>query len=1408
MGYPDTPVEKFEIPDAPNRKKRLLILFSVLGVVILAGAGLYLFRQHQLDERARRHLEIGRQALSEGRMGTALSRIRKYLDRFGDDPKALVECAVALSNHPDSGAYEYQQAITFLRRAVSIEAGMENAWRELLKVYVKGGYSLEGYRLALDFLGDEDAPDDNVPDDPANADALWALTRSLALLGRLGEALEAAELYTLHAPDDVEGYFHNLSLKISLKQGAAEIQSWAARAAGAHPDDPEYQLLLGNAYLLTNEVELAKAVLLPLSRRELPDPRFTARLTAYLGMLREEEEMARVLEKAAGQFHALQFLEALMVWLWQRQEYEAALSKVERFVPRKEAVDVSILGYKALCLVSLRRYDEAREVMAQLDRIKKIPAAEGWVRFLDVYAGPQRGITPRQRIDAATAALARDEDNPVFYFFLGEACEEVDEMELAVRAWSEASKLSRLWSEPVIRAARKMLLDDYRDYAAELLEIARDRWPLDPEVAEVELLLAGASLDQMSADERADLAASLKAAPSRTWMSATPLRVAALARNLDTVAAVAAIREALTASEELPSPRAILNLALISESFGLAVEEECLDRYTTLFGETVELMFFRSLQLARNSDQDAGLALLTDGRENAARDDLLEWDLTIAMYLDRIQHPSAGSAWITLGDANPDDIRVQLTICRSRGIWMNLDFVSRCIERLRRITGDAGLRWRIMKAKRILRASGGESDWTEAAELLTGVLEVAPHLVDLRLLLAVALENLGDLDGATRQLTMVGERGLVKPPADLLLARMLFRKKDFRGARECLLRVFKSRFASAEDLEAVADLFAEQGEYSLALAAMERISADAPDMFGGRELLRAQLLSKAGREEEAGKILTELLASPELDSVLFAIEFLTIRGMPGEAEKWVRRLDQFELDPVQRSLIMAEFYRAIGQWEESAKHYRAAIEADPRMSLPVTRLLSLLASYGRWKEQFKALEEFGSDPDLAHAVEHLAPHLDLLRFASHVPELAGLVRLWIDDPALRGPAVELIRTFKDFEDRSLTLRLFVVRVITVADQYPGEWEIQRIVALALAPYGEEKQALRVARRAVRTFPASDDPRELLVRLLLASGRLDDALESAVEWRKGSAGRNVRADTMLAQVELARGRPEAAVAIMAVWLGDLDGRKRAHREPLLIYATALAENGQSARARKFFRSLCRTSGVWRMLLSSVAGENVPDVEDARKWLEELQAAIPEDRINEKLELARIWMELFKRSNDPRMMRRAERLLKSVTAVSELNGFQWMLVGMTLVAGGDDRQAEQVYRKALTVNPRLDVVKNNLALILAKLGAKEEALALAMEIVAADPRNAEYRDTLAEVHRAAGNLDGAIAQYQKASEIDPVSLRWRILLAEALLEGRRRQAARLVVEEVSAEVDCGRPIPPNYVERWKAVKEGAR
>jgi predicted Zn-dependent protease len=128
------------------------------------------------------------------------------------------------------------------------------------------------------------------------------------------------------------------------------------------------------------------------------------------------------------------------------------------------------------------------------------------------------------------------------------------------------------------------------------------------------------------------------------------------------------------------------------------------------------------------------------------------------------------------------------------------------------------------------------------------------------------------------------------------------------------------------------------------------------------------------------------------------------------------------------------------------------------------------------------------------------------------------------------------------------------------------------------------------------------------------------------------------------------------------------------------------------------------------------------------------------------------------------------------------------GIAHHAAGRDGPAEAAYREALAIWPEYAQIHYDLALLLARRGAEEEAIVHLREAGRLAPGNPSPFHALAFVYETRGRTEEALAAYAAGAAADPRDLPFRFNHARALLAAGRR-AEGLAVLDALAGADPG-------------------
>jgi tetratricopeptide (TPR) repeat protein len=301
---------------------------------------------------------------------------------------------------------------------------------------------------------------------------------------------------------------------------------------------------------------------------------------------------------------------------------------------------------------------------------------------------------------------------------------------------------------------------------------------------------------------------------------------------------------------------------------------------------------------------------------------------------------------------------------------------------------------------------------------------------------------------------------------------------------------------------------------------------------------------------------------------------------------------------------------------------------------------------------------------------------------------------------------------------------------------PGSTRALRLMAAALAFEGKLDRAEAVLRKALEIDPGDVGASLLLARCLFTAKKHEEAV--AVSRRLVAE----RPDTGAAHANLV-----AALRLS----GDTAGALKAAEE---------------AGKREEFRSL---SHVLKANVLKADGKPA-------EALSELRAAVRIDPENvAALELlAQAAIKAGDLDEGRRVLERAARLVPGNVRVR-------MSLGILAQTLGREGEAKAWYEEVLRLHPDTAPAANNLSYLLAaNFATSGRAVDLARRAVAAEPENAEYRDTLAVALSANNRHEEAAEASREAMRLDPENALIALRSAKVFFEGGLKEEAREALE----------------------------
>ncbi len=1109
--------------------------------------------------------------------------------------------------------------------------------------------------------------------------------------------------------------------------------------------------------------------------------------------------------------------------LWEFQSYD----RVDRLASQinlsaLSPINVQTLGLRAIALARLNRAAEAEPILQRLEQQTRNPLALAWaavVRDLHLDSAERRADRLRHVITAIQAAMQEQRNAPYPYlrYFRGDALLALGEREQAAEFYQQASSFAPYWAAPHARLARIHLERGQFKEAREHAMIASSLLP-SAEMAIGYAVVAAASMppDQLVSDPRVRYVVEEVQKASFGEENTFPIFVSILHKT--DPARLREVMELILGPKATPGEALLLRLLAQSQALKLGFDDQIKAAIQQKYGMTPGLAVaevtavYTRLQAARanrdalaKSGADAAALQTADAQVASASQDLakalaefdelrqkkavgseLAWRINWARLLELTGDGRAAAAWAQLADdpAYANDQTVQQLAFESPSVRGDRQLFQRVVGRLEEMNRDFGTGWRLARASLLLSDASGDA--AEAVKLLREVLQLSPGHAQATDMLAVALARAGDISGSITQLETIVKANPGATAARIRLAALYQSRFDFPRALQQLEAIDTSSLSPQQRIQ-VAQLYRTQGDAARALQLIEGIPDQQIGEFG--ELLLAELYRDRGQNDAAAAVFEKLLKTPQAQEVMAAADFFASIGNEERAKQVLGMLDSLSLPPGARELLLAQFGARYQSAEAAADLYAAAVKANPRQAMAWIGLITQQFRLNKIEEAIaSATAAAAALPDL-QAAALFRDQAPLVRMAIERPGLAPLILAMLQaDGAGRSTesakaAVESLRLIDQAIRERHRVSDLIARLSPLADRNPRLIPLQLYLMQAHLAIGQSDAAVAIALRTQAADPASPDVALAATFVLSDAGQLTQALNMARRWRELTLRQPYQADLVIAELQLRRGDPAAALKQLAPYQQRAQAAPAENASLVALMVQALLRQKDLDAAAAVPGAALNTSAPLRELMMRQALSEGLAAETAAAWLDRMAALIPADEVLENLILADMWRTLGVRTSSKPYLQKAVAILDRLTASPRKDSRVFLAQGMLAEQTGRPRDAEQHYRQALQLEPANLIAANNLAMVLASGdGNLDEALRLARSVVEAQPKAATFHDTLAFVQARRGDFAGAIASLRTAVELEPGSLAWRLNLVQMCLDGARPDEARAVLDEV--------------------------
>jgi Flp pilus assembly protein TadD len=534
-----------------------------------------------------------------------------------------------------------------------------------------------------------------------------------------------------------------------------------------------------------------------------------------------------------------------------------------------------------------------------------------------------------------------------------------------------------------------------------------------------------------------------------------------------------------------------------------------------------------------------------------------------------------------------------------------------------------------------------------------------------------------------------------------------------------------------------------------------------------------EALEAAGKDEDAlGEYQKVLAESPEAPEALYCAKnmdgLLTRRNNPAfRVTEW-RRLVELRPDAVLPQLYLGMALENGGDIGGAEAAYREVLRLRPEKPEPKVRLGAVIAVKGDIEGGLQLVDEaVGATPDVSGVAAEACRHAAKARLS------AG------DTPG----AVTLLRRARSLSPSDLRYCVALGEAFEAAGEDENALAEYRGV-LAKSP--ESPESLCCTKNMEDILIRRNDPAarvaewrrmvEARPEAALAQLHLGMALEDA-----GDGGDAETAYREALRLRPERQEPKLRLGAVLGGRGDVEGCLRLMDEavgitpdlsgPAAEACVIAAKARLSARDARGATALLRRARILAPtdLRCCVAlGEALEAAGEGDGALAEYRAVVAKSPESpESLICGRNMDEILIRRNDP-AARVAE--WRSMTEAHPDAALPQLYLGMALEDAGDGGGAEAAYREALRLRPERQAPKVRIGAVLAAKGDVEGGLRLVDEAAAAAPDlsgpAAEACGRAAKARLSAGDTPAALALLQRARSLSPTDLRYRVALGGAL------------------------------------------
>ena len=1395
----------------PSTRRTLRILVVTALVGVLALGGLYGGWKARKALMIRRALAVGLAAYDQGDWETARLNLGRYISVYPDDADVLARYAYAQLSVRPVKPENLHQAIGAYRSVLRVRPDDDEAFRRLTLLYETTGNLGELSHIATRRL--EVRPDDPAAIIAQAKDLIFREKRDAAraalegLVARLAEqprecdefveacgllvgltavpagpdaasqAIQWLDRAVARCPQSGLALVHRAARRQAL--AASQPADAAAQTAAAREDleraeqlaelEPPVRLMLSEQWMILRQFDRAAAQLQAAKQADWAalERFFVDPADWRAAVFIQEAKLALLTEDVAG---GVARTGSTLAELEGRPQRAAILPiAVELYVAGGHAAEAQ------------RCLDEYMEALKLRGRLAAGDEQLAWLRAIIARAEKK----PYEVIEQLAPVAGQPGARPMIRALLAEAYTQTGQPARAAQLFDRAAVDAMASPELARLAARAQMARGAWSDALGTLRALENVRPDDPDTKALRLAAQlGVAYEQRepAADALAEVTRELSTLRATHADNPTVrLLLATLTERRDGwEAAAGELKAAIDeCGESLGLYRA---LARLYASNGRPEEaQSTLQEACELYTERAVAWLDLSELLVDRQQVDAARETLKRGLRSVA-DGAGQTELRRRLgLLDLLQGERAAgiAALKELAANDPRDIPTRALLLELPEIVGEEATAAALVEEIKRTEGSNGVTWRLHEARLWL----GQRDWRARRAAIEAhlkyCLDADPGLTAPVLLLGRLYEDLGDwaaaestyrtalsravsVDVADRLLALLGRQRRFAEGRDLLQRMQRLLSAQALSARRLALDIGEQRYDSAlrelqartagterDPLDLVRLAWVSYAQDRNAVAALRYLDQAAEAGAAALEVarVRVSILQDQGRSAEVEAVLNELInRQPSPEAFLLRGSYRSSAGQSDLAEQDYAALASTAQNDYGVA-VLGEFYAQSGRLDRAIEEWEAGLRAYPDSQM-LRRGLA------------KAYLTRGGAGDRARADELLAALEQTLPDDTDLMWVRVVEAVQLDKPESLARAREL-------------LKQAVQGAATRAEVYRGLCEL----ALRL---GEAATARDLAVRGLQVNPGDAALLLAQARAVLASGRLGAAREPA-RAAQAADPPNVGALEVLLEVA-ARQQDRPALRTGLARLEEfIAGQPTSDYLQVLRAQTHMAL-GEPGPARQALAEFCATEAGRTSLPALLTLQDLHRLADdftaAEQTLDAAAALEPGHPgvLHGRVQLLAAqgrFDDLVTLAQDARVDKQnADVLVSAATALAaspvhraqavalcqrarELapqNVSALLALGDLEYQRGDATAAQQAYRAVLALQPNQPVALNNLAWVLAEAGAElEQALSAARQAVAAQPADANYRDTLAFVLKRLGRLEDARAEYRRSADL---------------------------------------------------------